>query len=269
MPVLQPAELWQRTGRYEIDELFKLDGPQGRRTHVLAMTHEEALTYHVARDDPLLPRAAEDPLPRPDQGARRAAAARRRAADARVHDEGLLLVRPRRGGPRRQLRAAPRGLRADLRPLRPALVRGRVRRRDDGRHRRPRVHGARARRARTRSRSRPATPPTSRSPPRQPQPVELPPALDEPREVPTPGLTTVDEVSEALGVPAGRGPEGDAGDRRRARDGAGAGPRRPPPERDQAAQRARRRLPPGDRPRRSRPSSGRRGSSARSGRRFR
>ena len=37
----------------------------------------------------------------------------------------------------------------------------------------------------------------------EPQPVELPPALDEPREVPTPGLTTVDEVSEALGVPAG------------------------------------------------------------------
>jgi prolyl-tRNA synthetase len=36
-----------------------------------------------------------------------------------------------------------------------------------------------------------------------PQPVELPPALDEPREVPTPGLTTVDEVSDALGVPAG------------------------------------------------------------------
>ena len=36
-----------------------------------------------------------------------------------------------------------------------------------------------------------------------PRPVELPPALDEPREVPTPGLTTVDEVSGALGVPAG------------------------------------------------------------------
>ena len=36
-----------------------------------------------------------------------------------------------------------------------------------------------------------------------PQPVELPPPLDEPREVPTPGLTTVEEVSEALGVPAG------------------------------------------------------------------
>jgi prolyl-tRNA synthetase len=36
-----------------------------------------------------------------------------------------------------------------------------------------------------------------------PQPVDLPPPLDEPREVPTPGLTTVDEVSGALGVPAG------------------------------------------------------------------
>ena len=35
------------------------------------------------------------------------------------------------------------------------------------------------------------------------QPVELPPPLDAPREVPTPGLTTVEEVSEALGVPAG------------------------------------------------------------------
>ena len=37
----------------------------------------------------------------------------------------------------------------------------------------------------------------------EPQPVELPPALDEPREVPTPGLTTVDEVAGALGVPEG------------------------------------------------------------------
>jgi prolyl-tRNA synthetase len=33
--------------------------------------------------------------------------------------------------------------------------------------------------------------------------VELPPGLDTPREVPTPGLTTVDDVSEALGVAPG------------------------------------------------------------------
>ena len=28
MPVLTPAELWQRTGRYRIPELFKLGGPR-------------------------------------------------------------------------------------------------------------------------------------------------------------------------------------------------------------------------------------------------
>jgi prolyl-tRNA synthetase len=49
MPVLQPAELWQRSGRYEIDELFKLEDRRGAPL-VLAMTHEEALTFHVARE---------------------------------------------------------------------------------------------------------------------------------------------------------------------------------------------------------------------------
>src|SRR3954451_11272193 len=29
MPVLHPAELWQRTGRYDIDELFKLEDRRG------------------------------------------------------------------------------------------------------------------------------------------------------------------------------------------------------------------------------------------------
>ncbi|MEJ7818633.1 MAG: hypothetical protein WKF49_08105, partial [Thermoleophilaceae bacterium] len=43
MPVLQPAELWQRSGRYSIDELFKLQDRRGAEL-VLAMTHEEALT---------------------------------------------------------------------------------------------------------------------------------------------------------------------------------------------------------------------------------
>src|SRR3954451_19170724 len=40
MPVLQPAELWKRTGRYDIDELFKLQDRRGTDM-VLAMTHEE------------------------------------------------------------------------------------------------------------------------------------------------------------------------------------------------------------------------------------
>jgi prolyl-tRNA synthetase len=48
MPVLHPAELWQRTGRYDIPELFRL-ADRNERPLVLAMTHEESVTYHVAR----------------------------------------------------------------------------------------------------------------------------------------------------------------------------------------------------------------------------
>jgi prolyl-tRNA synthetase len=49
MPVLQPRELWDRTGRSEISELFRLED-RGERPLVLAMTHEEAVTYHVSRE---------------------------------------------------------------------------------------------------------------------------------------------------------------------------------------------------------------------------
>ena len=49
LPVLQPAELWRRTGRFEIEELFKLRDRKGAEL-ALAMTHEEPLTYHVARE---------------------------------------------------------------------------------------------------------------------------------------------------------------------------------------------------------------------------
>jgi len=59
MPVIQPAELWRRSGRYAIEELFKLEDRRGAEL-VLAMTHEEAVTTHVAqvirsyRDLPLI-----------------------------------------------------------------------------------------------------------------------------------------------------------------------------------------------------------------------
>jgi len=49
MPVLHPRELWDRTGRSQIPELFKLVD-RADRPLVLAMTHEESVTYHVARD---------------------------------------------------------------------------------------------------------------------------------------------------------------------------------------------------------------------------
>jgi prolyl-tRNA synthetase len=47
MPVLQPAEIWRKSGRYSIGELFKL---KDRREAdlVLAMTHEEAVTTHAS-----------------------------------------------------------------------------------------------------------------------------------------------------------------------------------------------------------------------------
>jgi len=49
MPVMLPAELWRTTGRYYIDELFKL---KDRRDadFVLAMTHEECVTFHMSRE---------------------------------------------------------------------------------------------------------------------------------------------------------------------------------------------------------------------------
>jgi len=59
MPVLQPAEPWRKTGRIEIEELFKLTDRKGSEL-VLAMTHEEAVTFHIAqavrsyRDLPLI-----------------------------------------------------------------------------------------------------------------------------------------------------------------------------------------------------------------------
>ncbi len=59
MPVLQPAEPWRKTGRLEIEELFKLTDRKGSEL-VLAMTHEEAVTFHIAqtvrsyRDLPLI-----------------------------------------------------------------------------------------------------------------------------------------------------------------------------------------------------------------------
>ena len=48
MPVLNPAELWRRSGRYGIDEVFKLQDRRGAEM-VLAMTHEEVVTFHVSQ----------------------------------------------------------------------------------------------------------------------------------------------------------------------------------------------------------------------------
>jgi prolyl-tRNA synthetase len=46
MPVVTPADLWQQTGRYAIPELWKIEDRMGR-PFVLAMTHEETVTFHA------------------------------------------------------------------------------------------------------------------------------------------------------------------------------------------------------------------------------
>ena len=47
MPVLAPAELWEKTGRIRIPELFRLQD-RGGRDFVLSMTHEETVTFHFS-----------------------------------------------------------------------------------------------------------------------------------------------------------------------------------------------------------------------------
>jgi prolyl-tRNA synthetase len=46
MPILTPAELWESTGRSSIPELFRLEDRAGRR-FILPMTHEETVTLHA------------------------------------------------------------------------------------------------------------------------------------------------------------------------------------------------------------------------------
>ncbi len=49
MPVLTPAELWKTTGRYSSPEVFRLKDRRDAE-YVLAMTHEETITFHMARE---------------------------------------------------------------------------------------------------------------------------------------------------------------------------------------------------------------------------
>jgi len=49
MPVVHPAEIWKRSGRYGIPEMFKLQDRSGRDL-VLALTHEEIIALHAASE---------------------------------------------------------------------------------------------------------------------------------------------------------------------------------------------------------------------------
>jgi prolyl-tRNA synthetase len=201
MPVLQPAGLWKRSGRYPIEELFKLHDRRDAEL-VLGMTHEEVITHHLAadlrsyrelpkilfhiqikeRDEPR-PRAGvlrtreftmkdSYSFDRDEEGLERSYALHIDAYDRILDRCGIRWYRVESdvgmmGGTAAHEYMAPCAAGENEVALAPGYAAN--------------VEIAAA----------------------DPQPIDLPPALDEPREVPTPGLTTVDQVSEALGVPPG------------------------------------------------------------------
>jgi prolyl-tRNA synthetase len=201
MPVLQPAEIWKKTGRYSIQELFKLRDRREAEL-ALAMTHEECLAYHVARDIRSyreLPKLVyqiqvkERDEPRPRAGVLRTREFRMKDAYSLDRDEEGL-----ERNYAANIEAYDRIFdRCGLRWYRVASDVGMMGGTGAHEYMAPcpagenevALAGGYAANVEVAS--------------ADPQPVEMPPALDEPREVPTPNLTTVEDVSEALGVPAG------------------------------------------------------------------
>ena len=116
MPVVQPAEFWQESGRFEQygPELLRVKD-RHERDFVIQPTSEEVIT-DIARQELRSYRALpRELLSHPDQVPRRAPAAVRRHARARVHDEGRVFLRSRCSVRCAQLRPHVRGLRAHLR----------------------------------------------------------------------------------------------------------------------------------------------------------
>src|SRR5215211_3165526 len=201
MPVLQPAEVWRRTGRYEIDELFKLKDRREAEL-VLAMTHEENLTFHIAREVrsyrelPMILyhlQTKERDEPRPRGGLLRVREFTMKDSysfdrDAAGLEQSYEL----------HIQAYDRIFdRCDLRWYRVEADVGMMGGSGAHEYLAPCAAGENQV-ALARGYAANVEVATA-----EPQPVELPPALDEPREVPTPDLTTVEEVSGALGVAPG------------------------------------------------------------------
>ena len=242
MPVITPAELWKRSGRYAIDEVFKLKDRRSAE-FVLALSHEETVTLHVAqtvrsyRQLPMLlyhfqTKGRDEPRPR--AGVLRTREFIMKDAYSFDRDEEGLDA---------SYAEVRRGLRSHLRSRRPGVVPRRVRRRDDGRLGRARVHGAvpggrERRRAGARLRGQHSR---SRAPMRSRWRRSTSRATCTRR-----GRRRSPPWPTPLGVQAGNAAEGLSGGHRVARAGHGLRARRPPRQRDQARQRPGRELPPGD-----------------------
>jgi prolyl-tRNA synthetase len=201
MPVLMPAENWKKTGRYAIDELFKLEDRKGAPM-VLAMTHEECVTDHVARevrsyrDLPLMLfhiQTKERDEPRPRAGVLRTREFTMKDAYSFDRDEeGLARSYELQSGAYERIldRCGLRWYRveADV-----GMMGG------SGAH----EYMAPCPAGENEVALAPGYAASVEVASATAQPVELPPQLDAPEEVSTPGLAKVEDVSAHLGLPAG------------------------------------------------------------------
>ena len=239
MPVLHPAEPWKRTGRYDIDEIFKLQDRRGAEM-VLAMTHEEIVTLHVAqvvrsyRDLPKMLyhfQIKERDEPRPRAGVLRTREFIMKDAYTFDRDEeGLAAAYDLQYGAYTGSSSAPGSsfyaVESDV-----GMMGG------SGAH----EFMAPCAAGENDVALAPGYAANVEVASAEAQPVP-PHALE--GELHTPGMTTIDAVAGSLGV-AGRQPaQGVSGGHGVARAGHGLRARRPPHQRHQAAQRARRGLPP-------------------------
>ncbi len=201
MPVLQPIDLWRRSGRADIEELFKLRDRKDAEL-VLAMTHEEAVTAHVAHDVrsyrelPLMLyhlQTKERDEPRPRAGILRTREFTMKDAYSFDRDqEGLERSYELQSGA--YARILDRcGLRWYAVDSDVGMMGG------SGAH----EYMAPCAAGENEVALAPGYAANVEIASARPQPVELPEPLPEPRPVPTPGLTTIDEVAGALGVAPG------------------------------------------------------------------
>jgi prolyl-tRNA synthetase len=201
MPVLHPADIWRRTGRYEIDELFKLKDRRGAEM-VLAMTHEEIVTLHGAqlirsyRDLPQILyhfQVKERDEPRPRAGVLR--------TREFIMKDAYTLDRDREGldaAYAKHVVAYDRMLdRIGLEWYRVEADVGMMGGHGADEYMAPCAAGENevALAAGYAANLEVAS--------AEPQPVELPAPLDGPEPVHTPGMTTVEQVARELGVPTG------------------------------------------------------------------
>ncbi len=203
MPVLNPADPWQRSGRYDQvgPELFKLQDRRGAPM-VLAMTHEEIVTTHVAqlvrsyRDLPLILyhfQIKERDEPRPRAGVLRTREFIMKDAYTFDRDEEGL-----EAGYQKHITAYDRIFdRAGLEWYRVESDVGMMG--GSGAH----EYMAPCAAGENDVALAPGYAANTEIATATPQPVELPPRLDAPEAVHTPGQTTVAAVTRELGVPAG------------------------------------------------------------------